>query len=59
MSQVVFTDKSYVEIKKSNEPGKFVIIIQAKDADNALKKITNCVEVSKEELDKLLSDIKT
>ena len=58
MSRVVFDDKSYVEIKKSKEPGKFMVIIQAKDGDNALKKITNCVELSKEELITLLSDVK-
>jgi len=53
--KIQFEDKSYVEIKKVND--KILIVIQAKDHDNTLKKITNAVELSKEEFNSLLSDL--
>ena len=53
-----FDDKSYVEIKKSINPGKLIIIISAKDQNNSLKKITNAVEISEEEFKNLISDVK-
>ena len=55
--KISFPDKSYVECKKSDNPDKIIIIISAKDQSNALKKITNAVEISKEEFKKLISDI--
>ncbi len=53
-----FDDKSYVEVKKSTNPGKIIIIISAKDQSNPLKKITNAVEISEEEFKNLISDVK-
>lgn len=55
--KITFEDKSYVEIKKSTNDNKIYIIIQAKDQNNPLKKITNSVEVTEEEFKKLMSEI--
>lgn len=55
--KIVFEDQSYIEIKKADMPGNISITIQARDHENKLKKITNCVEVSEEEFKKLISDI--
>jgi len=53
--KIDFEDKSYIEIKRSDNPGKVFIIIQAKDATNPLKKITNAVEITEEQLKKLIN----
>lgn len=55
--KIAFDDKSYIEIKKTDD-GKVVIVISAKDGNNNLKKITNAVEVSLDEFKQLISDIK-
>lgn len=55
--KISFDDKSYVEFRKSDNPGKLILIISAKDQNNNLKKITNAVEITKEEFDRLISDI--
>lgn len=52
--KIEFSDKSYIECKK-NEAGKMVIIIQAKDQNNPLKKITNAVELTVEQFELLIS----
>lgn len=56
--KVEFEDKSYLEIKKSSEPGKIVVLIQAKDGNNLLKKITNSVEITTAQWQQLIADIK-
>ena len=56
--KIDFEDKSYIEIKKSSEPDKVVILIQAKDSENPLKKITNCVEITTTQFRQLVSEIK-
>lgn len=55
--KIVFDDKSYVECRKSDNPGKILIIISAKDHENPLKKITNAVEVDESQFKLLISDI--
>lgn len=55
--KIQFDDKSFIECKKSDNPGKIVIVIQAKDNANSLKKITNAVELTAEEFKQLLSDV--
>ena len=55
--KIEFDDKSYVECKKSNNPGKIILIISAKDHDNPLKKITNAVEVEISDFKKLVSEV--
>ena len=55
--KITFNDKSFIECAKSDNPGKVVITISAKDGSDPLKKITNAVEVSIEEFKKLISDI--
>jgi hypothetical protein len=55
--KIIFDDKSYVDCYKSNEPGKVVMVISAKDGTDPLKKITNAVELTAEEFKKLISDV--
>jgi nitrate reductase NapAB chaperone NapD len=55
--KIQFEDKSYIECRKSDNPGKIIIIISAKDGSNNLKKITNAVEITSEEFKSLISDI--
>lgn len=55
--KITFDDKSYIEVRKSDNPGKMIIIISAKDHDNSLKKITNAVEITAAEFKQLISDV--
>lgn len=55
--RINFEDSSYIEIKKSDNSDNIVIIIQAKDSINSLKKITNAVEVTKEQLESLIEGL--
>lgn len=55
--KITFEDKSYIECVKSNNPGKVIITISAKDHTDPLKKITNAVEITTEEFKKLISDV--
>jgi len=56
--RIEFNDKSYIECRKSDNPGKIFIIISAKDHENPLKKITNAVEIDESQFKELISDIK-
>lgn len=53
--KITFDDKSYIECRKSND--KIVVIISAQDQNNPLRKVTNAVEITKEEWVKLISDV--
>lgn len=55
--KITFEDKSFIECAKSDNPGKIVITISAKDHSDPLKKITNAVEITAEEFKKLISDV--
>jgi|WetSurMetagenome_2_1015567.scaffolds.fasta_scaffold1597301_2 hypothetical protein len=55
--KIVFDDKSYIEVRKSDSPDKIIVIISAKDHDNPLKKITNAVEITAAEFKRLMSDV--
>lgn len=55
--KIIFDDKSFVECRKSDNPGKIILIISAKDQDNPLKKITNAAEMSESEFKQLISDV--
>jgi nitrate reductase NapAB chaperone NapD len=55
--KIQFEDKSYIECRKSDNPGKIIVIISAKDHDNPLKKITNAVEITAAEFKQLISDV--
>jgi nitrate reductase NapAB chaperone NapD len=55
--KIIFDDKSYIECRKSDNPGKIIVIISAKDHDNPLKKITNAVEITTAEFKQLVSDV--
>jgi len=57
--KIQFDDKSYVEARKSDNPGMIVITIAARDGSNPLKKITNAVEITAAEFQRLISDIQT
>ncbi len=54
--KIIFDDKSYVECRKEND--KIILIIAAQDHQNHLKKITNAVELTQEEFEKLIGDLK-
>ena len=53
--KIEFEDKSLIEIKKIDN--KYSILIQAKDGNNPKIKISNCVEITKEQLQYLLKDL--
>jgi nitrate reductase NapAB chaperone NapD len=55
--KIEFEDKSYVECRKSDTPGKVIIAISAKDHENPLKKITNAVELTTDEFKRLISGV--
>lgn len=55
--KITFEDKSYIECRKSDNPGKIIVIISAKDHDSPLKKITNAVEITMAEFKQLVSDV--
>jgi tRNA threonylcarbamoyladenosine modification (KEOPS) complex Pcc1 subunit len=55
--KIQFDDKSFIHMYKSDSGDKIVIVIQAKDYNNPLKKITNAVELTEEEFKNLISDI--
>ena len=55
--KIDFEDKSYIECRKSDNPGKVLIIISARNKDNSLKKTTNAVEIDISEFKLLISDI--
>jgi len=55
--KIEFEDKSYLEITKSDNPGKIVVVISAKDYDNPLKRIVNAVEVTVEQFKKLVTEV--
>lgn len=54
--KIEFDDKSYINCYKDGD--KIIIIIQAKDHNNPLKKISNSVELTSEEFNGLISDVK-
>lgn len=53
--KIVFEDKSYIDCVKSDNPGKIIITISAKDHNDPLKKITNAVEITTEEFKQLIN----
>lgn len=55
--KIQFDDKSYIEAHKSENPGRIIITIAAKDSENPLKKITNSVELTQEQFKNLFLDI--
>ena len=57
MSKIIFDDKSSIECNKSDNPGKIVISISAKDGSDPLKKITNACELTIEEFRRLILDV--
>ncbi len=48
--KIEFDDKSYVEVSRSKVSGKVIITIGARDQQNPLKKIINCVEIDESQL---------
>lgn len=55
--KIQFNDNSYIDAKKTDD-GHILIVIQAKDHNNPLKKITNAVELTFEEFLQMISDVK-
>jgi topoisomerase IA-like protein len=54
--RIDFDDGGYVEISRATTPGKLYIIVAARNADRT--KTVNSAEVSDDELDQLLADVK-
>lgn len=54
--RIDFPDQSFIEIN-INPSNKVVILIQAKDHENPLKRISNSCEITIEEFKKLCSEI--
>jgi hypothetical protein len=52
--KIEFQDKSYIEIIKSNNPGKIMITIVARDHEKPLNTIANSVELTDEQFKELL-----
>jgi len=53
--KIEFDDKSYIEVTRSNVPGKVIVVIGARDQQNPLKKIINCVEIDENQLKDLIN----
>jgi len=53
--KIEFEDKSYIEIIKSPNPNKIIVSISARDHQNSLKKITNTVEITSDQLKELFN----
>jgi phosphosulfolactate synthase (CoM biosynthesis protein A) len=56
--KIEFSDKSYIEINRSMEPGKVFVIISARDSKNHLTNIVNAVEITEEQLAELVASVK-
>ena len=54
--RIDFEDKSYVEIRRSTEPSKLLLLIQARDYSDPMKRITNSVELTEQQLMQLTSE---
>jgi len=55
--KITFEDKSYIECRKSDTPGKVIMIISASDQNSKNKRTTNAVEITIDEFKKLISDV--
>jgi len=55
--KITFDDKSYLDIRISNNPGNIYVIVSAKDKDNDLKRITNSVEITIEQFKKIIGEL--
>jgi nitrate reductase NapAB chaperone NapD len=55
--KILFEDKSFIECSKSDNPGKIIVTISAKDHTDPLKKITNAVEITIQEFKNLIGDV--
>ncbi len=54
--KITFADKSSIEFKKSGD--NVIIIAAARDSLNTLKLISNCIEITKEQFEELVADVK-
>jgi hypothetical protein len=55
--KIQFDDKSYIEVRRSDNPGKVIVTISARDHNDSMKKITNAVEITTAEFKQLISDV--
>lgn len=56
--KIKFDDNSYLEVKRSDKEDKIILIISARDYDNFKRKITNSVEISNDQFNEILKDLK-
>jgi hypothetical protein len=52
--KITFENNSYVEIAKSQTPGKVMITIVSKDRDNKLSATASSVEITEEQFQELI-----
>lgn len=52
--KITFEDRSYIEIIRSNTPGKVMITIVARDPKEQLATIANSVEITENQLQQLM-----
>jgi hypothetical protein len=55
--KITFDDKSYCEFRKSDTPDTIIVIVSARDQDNARKKTTNACEISMADFKKMVDEI--
>lgn len=55
--RITFEDKSFIEIQKSKSPGKVMVVIGARDPVDALKNVINSVEITRGQLQELVSSV--
>ena len=55
--KIEFEDRSYIECVKSQKPNFISLTIAAKDLSNNKKTIINCVDITEEQLQSLISEV--
>jgi hypothetical protein len=55
--KISWPDKSYIECTRSDNPGKIIITIGARDHLEPLKKVLNSVELTEEEFKRLIANV--
>ena len=55
--KIEFEDNSFIELQLSG-PGKVMVVLGAKDANNSLNIIVNSAEITLQQLAQLINDLK-
>lgn len=57
--KITFEDRSYLEILKSTNPGKLLIVVAATSFEDSNNFIVNSVEITEKDLIKLIKSVDT